>query len=230
MLASPAGIATTTSGDTHIASDRHTALTTGKSLSVAAGTHFFASIRQSFRLFVQKAGMKMVAAAGDIDVQALTDNIKLLAKLDITQTANRITISAKEEVVINGGGSYAKFAAGQIEFGTNGNFVAHAATHSLPGAKSMSVAASMAAAKFGPSTASEQTLSDLTDSLTWVEFKLINESGPIPNEAYILTDPGGTQHSGNVDDQGGARIDQIPAGQCKIAFPNLGYSYEAPTN
>jgi len=143
VLASPAGIATTTAGDTHIASDRHTALTTGKSLSVAAGTHLFASIRQTFRLFVQKAGMKMVAAAGDIDVQALTDNIKLLAKLDITHTANRITISAKEEVVINGGGSYVKFAAGGIEHGTNGTFVAHAAHHSLVNAKNAEMAVAM---------------------------------------------------------------------------------------
>lgn len=143
VLASAAGIATTTTGDTHIASDRHTALTTGKSLSLAAGTHLFASIRQSFRLFVQKAGMKMVAAAGDIDLQALSDNIKLLAKLEITHTANRITISAKEEVVINGGGSYVKFAAGGIEHGTSGTFVAHAAHHSLVNAKNAEMAVNM---------------------------------------------------------------------------------------
>lgn len=143
VLASAAGIATTTTSDTHIASDRHTALTTGKSLSLGVGTHFFASVRQSLRLFVQKAGMKMVAAAGDIDLQALSDNIKLLAKLEITHTANRITISAKEEVVINGGGSYVKFAAGGIEHGTNGTFVAHAAHHSLVNAKNMDMAVSM---------------------------------------------------------------------------------------
>jgi len=143
VVASAAGIATTTAGDTHIASDRHTAFTTGKSLSLAAGTHLFASIRQSFRLFVQKAGMKMVAAAGDIDLQALSDNIKLLAKLEITHTANRITISAKEEVVINGGGSYVKFAAGGIEHGTSGTFVAHAAHHSLVNAKNAEMAVNM---------------------------------------------------------------------------------------
>ncbi|MBZ2209616.1 type VI secretion system tip protein VgrG [Massilia sp. R798] len=143
VLASAAGIATTTAGDTHIASDRHTAFTTGKSLSLAAGTHFFASIGQTFRLFVKKAGMKMVAAAGDIDLQALSDNIKLLAKLEITHTANRITISAKEEVVINGGGSYVKFAASGIEHGTNGTFVAHAASHSLVNAKNMEMAVNM---------------------------------------------------------------------------------------
>ncbi|MEW6024002.1 MAG: type VI secretion system tip protein TssI/VgrG [Pseudomonadota bacterium] len=143
VLASPAGIATTTAADTHIASERHTALTSGKSLSLSVGTHFFASVRQSLRLFVQKAGMKMVAAAGDIDLQALSDNIKLLAKLEITHTANRITISAKEEVIINGGGSYAKFTAGGIEHGTNGNFVAHAAHHSLINAKNMEMAITM---------------------------------------------------------------------------------------
>jgi type VI secretion system secreted protein VgrG len=137
VLASPAGIATTTAQSTHIASDLDTAVTTGKSVSIAAGDGFFASVRQTFRLFVQKAGMKLIAASGDIDVKALTDSIHLLAKLNITQTANRIVISAKEEIVINGGGSYAKFGAGGIEHGTSGTFVAHAASHHFDPAKNM---------------------------------------------------------------------------------------------
>ncbi|HAT32372.1 MAG TPA: type VI secretion system tip protein VgrG, partial [Janthinobacterium sp.] len=138
VLASPAGIALTTAQSTHIASDLHTAITTGKSLAIASGDSLFASIRQTFRLFVQRAGMKMIAAAGDIDMQALSDSINILAKLNITQTGNRIIISAKEDITINGGGSYAKFSAAGIEHGTNGSFVAHAATHSFPGAQSMS--------------------------------------------------------------------------------------------
>jgi type VI secretion system secreted protein VgrG len=86
---------------------------------------------------VQKAGMKLVASSGNIDMEALSDSINLLAKLNITQSANTITITAKEDVVINGGGSYAKFSASGIEYGTNGGFVAHAATHSFVGAKNM---------------------------------------------------------------------------------------------
>lgn len=140
VLASPAGIEGTTRGSTHLASDQHTAITTGQDLSLANGGSLFASVRQAFRLFVHKAGMRMVAAAGDIDLRALSDSVNVLAKLNITQTANRITISAKEEVVINGGGSYAKFSAGGIEQGTSGNFVAHAAKHSLPGPKNMDIA------------------------------------------------------------------------------------------
>jgi type VI secretion system secreted protein VgrG len=137
VLSSPAGIATSTAQSTHIASDGNTALTTGRSLSIASGDSLFASIRQTFRLFVHKAGMKLIASAGNIDMEALSDSINLLAKLNITQTANTITITAKEDVVINGGGSYAKFSASGIEHGTNGTFVAHAATHSFVDAKSM---------------------------------------------------------------------------------------------
>jgi type VI secretion system secreted protein VgrG len=137
ILSSPAGIASTTAQSTHIASDLNTAITTGKSFSIAAGDGFFASIRQTFRLFVQKAGVKLIAASGDIDVKALTDNFNLLAKLNITQTANRIVISAKEDILINGGGSYLKLSAGGIEHGTNGTFFAHAASHHFNAAKSM---------------------------------------------------------------------------------------------
>jgi type VI secretion system secreted protein VgrG len=137
VLVSPAGIASTTAQSTHIASDLNTAITSGKSVSIAAGDGFFASIRQAFRLFVQKAGMKLIAASGDIDVKALSDNVNVLAKLNITHTANRIVISAKEDIVINGGGSYAKFSAGGIECGTTGTFTAHAASHHLDPAKNM---------------------------------------------------------------------------------------------
>jgi len=83
--------------------------------------------------------MKLVAAAGDIDIEALSDSVNLLAKLKITQSANTITITAKKAIVINGGGSYAKFSASGIEHGTNGTFVAHAATHSFVDAKNMDV-------------------------------------------------------------------------------------------
>jgi len=162
-------------------------------------------------------------------VQALTDNIKLLAKLDITQTANRITISAKEEVVINGGGSYAKFAAGSIELGTPGAFIGYAATHSLLGPKTMDVDTAMSAARFGSLIVSEQALSELTENKGWVEFKLVNQDGPIPLERFMLTDPSGVKHTGNVDVDGSARIEQIPTGRCKVEFPDLGYSIEVAT-
>ncbi len=137
VLASPAGIATTTAQSTHIASDEHTALTTGKSLSIASGDSMFASIRHAFRLFVQKAGIKLIAASGNIDMQALSDSINLLAKLNITHSADKITITAKQEVLIIGGGSYARYGANGIEQGTKAGFTAHAASYSFRDPASM---------------------------------------------------------------------------------------------
>ncbi|WP_374579938.1 type VI secretion system Vgr family protein [Pseudoduganella sp.] len=140
VLASPSGIEASTAGTIHLASNQHTAFTTGNDLSIASGGGLFASVKQALRLFVHKAGMRLVSAAGDIDLRALSDSVNVLAKLNITQTANRISISAKEEIVINGGGSYLKLRGGSVELGTDGNFVAHATKHSLIGPKTMEMA------------------------------------------------------------------------------------------
>lgn len=137
VLASPVGIAGSTDGSTHLSSTEHTVVSTGGTVAVTAGNSFFASVRNSLRLLVHRAGMKLIAAAGNIDMQALSDSIHLLAKLKITQTAGQITITAKEEILINGGGSYARFSGDGVEFGTSGDFIVHAANHEFTSPKSM---------------------------------------------------------------------------------------------
>jgi len=176
ILASAAGIAITTAQSTHIASEADTAITTGKSVAIAAGDGFFASVVTTLRLLAQRAGMKLIAVAGNIDVQTLSDSINLLAKLNITQTANRIVINAKEDIVINGGGSYVKFSKAGIEHGTTGTFVAHAASHSLIDPKSLAVASNeMEKGHF------DQTpiLHDLDGPLANRKFELIREDGTV---------------------------------------------------
>jgi type VI secretion system secreted protein VgrG len=129
VLASPAGIESTTAGSTHAASDVHHAITSGAHTSVSAGRSLLVSAKEAVRMFAYKAGMRLVAASQDIEFSALMNNINLLAKIDITQTANKITLTAKEEVVINGGGSYSRWNAAGITHGTKGTWVEHAASH-----------------------------------------------------------------------------------------------------
>lgn len=200
VLASPAGIVTETGGNSHISSKKTTAITTGENLSLAAGANLFVSVGKAIRLFVQKAGMKMVAAGGDIDMQALSDSIKLLAKLEISQTANRITISAKEELIINGGGSYARFATGSIEIGTSGTFTGHAASHSFTGPRNMNVQTAITAPTFTRLADGKPTLFDeafiLKDKrngapLADVEYRIKFEDGTFE---YGLTDKNGHTH------------------------------------
>lgn len=104
VLDSPMGIATTTAQSTHIASGDHTALTTGRSLSIAAGESVFASIKQTFRLFVHKAGMKLVAAAGKITVQAHDDDIQLIANkvLSLISQTDWIDLKGKQGIRLHG--------------------------------------------------------------------------------------------------------------------------------
>ena len=139
VLASPAGIATSTSQSTHISSDKNTVITSGKNFSIAASENLFATIRKTFRLFVHKAGMKLIAAGGDVDIHALSNSVNILAKLTITHTANEIQIKAKERVVINGGGSYAVFSGAGIEMGTCHSFVVKAAQHEFNDAGTLPV-------------------------------------------------------------------------------------------
>lgn len=83
--------------------------------------------------------MRFVAAAGNINVQALKNSIHLLAKLEITATAEKITIKAKQELQLNGGGSYIKLTTGGIENGTEGAWKVYAASKNLTGPSSMPV-------------------------------------------------------------------------------------------
>jgi len=137
VLASPAGIALTTPRSSHIATGEHLALSSTGHTSLSTGKRLLASASRGMRLFVQSMGWRLVAASGDIDVRALKDSINLLAKLNITANADRITITAKTELVIQGGGSATTYNAGGITHATSGPYTAHAANFAYTGAKSL---------------------------------------------------------------------------------------------
>jgi type VI secretion system secreted protein VgrG len=104
VLASPAGIATTTARSTHVASGEHTMLTAGGNLSLVARDSLVASVKQTLRLFVQKAGMKFIAAAGKITLQAQTDNIDVIASkvLALISESDWVDIRGKKGVRLHG--------------------------------------------------------------------------------------------------------------------------------
>ena len=140
VIASPAGIATSTPESTHIASGEHLGLSTGGHTSLAIGKRLLISASRGVRQFVQSMGWRLVAASGDIDLRALKDNINLLAKLKVTVTAERITLSAKEELVIQAGGSSTTYNAGGIVHATAGQYTAHATDFIYKGSKSEAAA------------------------------------------------------------------------------------------
>ncbi|KAA0079658.1 type VI secretion system tip protein VgrG [Paraburkholderia sp. T12-10] len=184
VLASPAGIQATTAGSAHLASGEHTAITTGGHLSVSTGSSLLASAKNAIRFFAYKLGIRMVSYAGDIDIKALQKNLNLLAKLDITQTAESITIRATKQLMLNGGDSYISLNRGQITVGS-GKFEVNAQVSTMP-SKTMGV------------NAIGQPDVQLHDQT----FRILSPTGtPLPGVDYRVSAPSGG-HVFRTGDQG----------------------------
>jgi type VI secretion system secreted protein VgrG len=140
VVASPAGIELTTPQSTHIASGRHTAITSGKSLSIASADGLFASVGKTFRLFVHKAGMKLIAAGGKVSVQAQSDNVEIIANkvLDLLSETDWINIRGKKGIRLHGVNNMVEIGE-KVQFFTSSPVLFHGNLETLP-AKSVSQA------------------------------------------------------------------------------------------
>lgn len=208
-LASPAGIETSTQGSTHLMSVEHTALTSGGHTSLSAGKSLLVSVKEAVRMFAYKAGMKLVAASADIDISALKDSVNILAKLNITHTANRITITAKEEVVINGGTSFSRWNASGIVHGTNGIWRQHAAKHSFDPGKSEGT------------PGLPQTVQLPPGQLDLLHQYVNPEGGRkqgIRQGEYTVIDAEGEVHQGVLDANGCASVSGLPMGIATVTY------------
>jgi type VI secretion system secreted protein VgrG len=209
LLASPAGIETSTQGSTHLMSVEHTALTSGGHASLSAGKSLLVSVREAVRMFAYKAGMKLVAASADIDITALKDSVNILAKLNITHTANRITITAKEEVVINGGTSFSRWNASGIVHGTNGNWVQHAAHHSFVPGKSEGTPGLPLTVQLPPGQLD-------------LHHQYVNPEGArrqgVRQGDYTVVDAEGGIHQGTLDGNGFASVAGLPMGMATVSY------------
>jgi type VI secretion system secreted protein VgrG len=94
-------------------------------VSIASGSGWFATVRHAWRVLVLKAGMKLVAAAGDILIEALKHSIHLRSPKEVTLKAEVIRIEASQQLIVNGGGSYVRLEAGRVEQAAAGRWVAH---------------------------------------------------------------------------------------------------------
>ena len=133
VIASPAGIELTTAQSTHIASDQHVVITTGKSVSIASRDSLFASISNTFRLLVHKAGMKMIAAAGPVQIQAQSDAVEIIAHkvLALLSESDWVDIRGKKGVRLHGANCMLE-VSDQTQFFTTSPVLFHGNLETLP--------------------------------------------------------------------------------------------------
>ncbi|HHV4114355.1 TPA: type VI secretion system Vgr family protein [Klebsiella pneumoniae] len=111
-----------------IVSQQNTDISALKRFTVAAG--------EAVSLLARKAGMKLFAAKGKIEIQAQDDALEATAKKDITVTSveGRVEITAAEELVVNCAGAYIRLSGGNIELGCPGNILLKSANVQKMGA------------------------------------------------------------------------------------------------
>jgi type VI secretion system secreted protein VgrG len=205
VLASPAGIETTTARSTHIASAEHNALTSGGHTSISAGKSFLVSVKEAIRLYAYESVIKLVAAKNNIDIVALEKSIKLLARLDIKLSADKISIMAKEQLELGGGGSCSVYTGAGITHMTPGQWIEHAAVHSYQGPKSLD---QMYPVLPSAGLAERQNLLE-------AHFVLFEHAGGLrlPEQKYRITFDGGRTVEGKTNGQGETQVVQSMVAQ-----------------
>jgi type VI secretion system secreted protein VgrG len=156
VAASAAGIEMTALQSAHIAAGAHIALTSAEHTSISSGQSLLATAAQAVRIVAGQDGMNFIAIDGDINIKALEQSLNILAQLEITQTAETITIAAKKDlqliggtrVLINGGGSTSQWQGSGIVHKTNGQWTEYAANHGAPKALNMPLSPTQAQAPY----------------------------------------------------------------------------------
>ena len=202
-IASRAGTQLSTAGSTHIASDANLALTTGRHVGIAAGGSFFASIANSFSLFVHQLGIKLMAASGKVHIEAQSDDIEIVAKkgIGITSTTDYITLQAKKGITLNGGGTQLVVSAEGIVGYTNGKFLVHAASHATSGPQAKE-------SGFPPFPQSGPGQLEV--------LRKYVSGAPVANSDFTVTDSLGAARSGTLDAAGRALVSGLAAGSVNV--------------
>ncbi|WP_110598231.1 type VI secretion system Vgr family protein [Salinicola lusitanus] len=138
-MASPAGITMSTPESTHLAQGRSLSVSSGEDVNVATGKSLVASISEKLSLFVQKAGIKLFAARGKVDIQAQSDNLEATARRDLSVTSSdqKVDLAAAKEILLVSGGAYVRIKGGDIELHAPGKVTVKGATKSFGGPASL---------------------------------------------------------------------------------------------
>ncbi|MTH48952.1 DUF2345 domain-containing protein, partial [Intestinirhabdus alba] len=124
VAGAPGGIALSTPQHIQLSANHNQLLTAGGNTEISALQRIVMAARRGFVAFVHEVGMKLVAAAGKVEIQAQSDAIDIIANKDlsIASTEGEIIISASKKITLQCGGSYLTLDPAKIENGTGGHF------------------------------------------------------------------------------------------------------------
>lgn len=185
-------------------------------IQVVAGQRVTLNAGKGISLFAQQEGMKHIARAGKLDIQAQQDSIGIAADIDVKITASQgdVVIAAKKSLTLLCGGAYIKICDGKIEHGCAGDFTVKAANHLFNGP-----AQQEAQLPFFP--AAQHT--------NWLKLDLDGYQGaPMAGVPYTLYMAGGQQKTGTLDGNGMAEERNLPDTLDKVVYHNAPSAQDEP--
>ncbi|UNK63169.1 type VI secretion system Vgr family protein [Buttiauxella ferragutiae] len=134
LASAPQGVALTSGEHLQLTSTRNTMINAGQHLDMGAMKNLSVTVEKALGLFVHKAGAKLVANQGDIEIQAQHNTMALFSQKQLTVTCSddEIIITTPKTLTLNGGGSYLKLSANGIEHGSDGDYLVKASRYQVP--------------------------------------------------------------------------------------------------
>lgn len=139
VVSSAANLHTSAAGATHLASEKHTAISAGGNVVIGSARSFLASVFEKVSLYAHKAGVYIGAASGKVQIRAQSDEIEAIANQDfkLVSEGGTVYISAKNKIVLTAGGSRWVVGPEGVQGFTPAEFLVHAGTHATDGPMSV---------------------------------------------------------------------------------------------
>lgn len=118
VLNAPQGVSISSPQSVRVASgSASVGLMSQQNTDISALKRFTVAAGEAVSLLAVKAGMKLFAVKGKVEIQAQDDALEAVAKKDISVTSveGRVEITAAQELVVNCAGAYIKLSGGNIE-------------------------------------------------------------------------------------------------------------------
>uniref|UniRef100_UPI0025DCDB87 DUF2345 domain-containing protein n=1 Tax=Iodobacter sp. TaxID=1915058 RepID=UPI0025DCDB87 len=170
----------------------------------STGRRWIHNVGQHISLFTggikDKITMKLIAAKGQLQMQAQSDDIEITADKNARFTAikGKGLFNAKQEILLTAGGAYIRIKDGKIELHAPGKVSIKGGSHDWGGPKSLNVA--------------PPYLPKAEDKKNWLELNYrYKNMQAVVGAPYTVLFADGTQQQGTLDDKGHAKLEGIPA-------------------
>ncbi|AZN36358.1 type VI secretion system Vgr family protein [Iodobacter ciconiae] len=197
------GVAITSPQSQTIAAGTNLDLVAQRDSNQTSGRRWIHNVGQHISLFVagvkDKVALKLIAAKGQLQMQAQSDDIEITADKNTKFTAikGKGLFNAKQEILLTAGGAYIRIKGGKIELHAPGKVSIKGGSHDWGGPANLDMA--------------PPYLPKAEDKKNWLELNYrYKNMQPVVGAPYTVLFADGTQKQGTLDDKGHAKLEGIP--------------------